>query len=86
MKVPLKLPHDLYRRAKAAATLRGRRVNDLIAEGLRLVLGTRRKKRGRPSLAELMKRASGIAASGVPDLASNPEHLTGFGRDIRRQR
>jgi hypothetical protein len=24
--------------------------------------------------------------SGVPDLASNPEYLTGFGRDARRHR
>jgi hypothetical protein len=36
-------------------------------------------------MAQLMKRACGVVDSGVPDLASNPEHLKGFGRDARRR-
>jgi hypothetical protein len=31
-----------------------------------------------------MKRAQGVIDSGVHDLASNPEHLKGFGRDAGR--
>jgi hypothetical protein len=28
-----------------------------------------------------MEQARGVVESGIPDLASNPEHLEGFGRD-----
>jgi hypothetical protein len=86
MKTTVEVSDDLYRRAKAEAALSGRRVKDLIEEGLRLVLESPREKRGRPSLAVLMKRARGVVDSGVPDLASSPEHLAGFGRNARRHR
>lgn len=86
MKTTVEVPDDLYRRAKAEAALRGRKLRDLIEEGLRLVLEAPRKTRRDPSLAGLMKRARGTIDSGVPDLASNPEHLAGFGRDDRRHR
>ena len=86
MKTTVEVPDDLYRRAKAEAALRGRKLKDLIEEGLRLVLEAPRKARRRPSLAGLMKRARGAIDSGVPDLASNPKHLAGFGRDDRRHR
>jgi hypothetical protein len=33
-----------------------------------------------------MKKACGVVDSGIPDLASNPEHLAGFGRDDARGR
>jgi hypothetical protein len=56
----------------------------LIEEGLRLVLEASRKTRRKPDLAKLMKRAQGMIDSGVRDLASNPEHLKGFGRDAPR--
>lgn len=86
MKTTVEVPDDLYRRAKAEAALRGRKLRDLVEEGLRLVLEAPRKTRRQPSLAGLMKRARGTIDSGVPDLASNPEHLAGFGRDARRDR
>jgi hypothetical protein len=86
MKTTVEVPDDLYRRAKAEAALRGRKLKDLIEEGLRLVLEAPHKTRRHPSLAGLMKRARGVIDSGVPDLASNPEHLAGFGRDARRHR
>jgi hypothetical protein len=82
MKTTVELPDDLYRRAKATAALRGRRLKDLVEEGLRLVLQSRRNSPSPPSLAELMEPARGIMNSGVPDLGSNPEHLAGFGRDV----
>ena len=86
MKTTVEVPDDLYRRAKAEAALRGRKLKDLIEEGLRLVLEAPRKRRRPPSLAGLMRRARGIIDSGVPDLASNPKHLAGFGRNGRRHR
>jgi hypothetical protein len=85
MKTTVEVPDDLYRRAKAEAALRGSKLKDLVEEGLRLVLEAPRKTRRNPSLAGLMKHACGIVDSGVPDLASNPGHLEGFGRDARHR-
>jgi hypothetical protein len=85
MKTTVEVPDELYRRAKVEAALRGRKLKDLVEEGLRLVLEAPRKTRGQPSLSELTKRARGSVDSGVPDLASNPEHFKGFGRDARRR-
>src|SRR6266487_5424256 len=81
MKTTVEVSNDLYRRAKAEAALRGRKLKDLVEEGLRLVLGVPREMHRRKSLAALMKAARGAIDSGIPDLASNPEHLAGFGRD-----
>src|SRR5438477_10765760 len=86
MKTTVEVPDELYRRAKAEAALRGRKLRDLVEEGLRLVLEAPRKTRRDPNLAELTKRACGMIDSGVSDLASNPKHLVGFGRDDRSHR
>ena len=86
MKTTVELPDDLYRQAKAEAALRGRKLKDLVEEGLRLVLHAPREAPERPSLAGLMESARGIFDSGVSDLGSNPKHLEGLGRDKRRNR
>jgi hypothetical protein len=81
MKTTVELPDTLYRQAKAEAALRGRKLKDLVEEGLRLVLEAPPSTTRHPDLAGLMKHALGVIESGVPDLASNPGHLEGFGRD-----
>jgi hypothetical protein len=81
MKTTIELPDELYRKAKATAALNGRKLKDLVEEGLRRVLEAPRKGRRQRSLAALMAEARGMIDSGVPDLASNPRHLKGFGRD-----
>lgn len=81
MKTTVEVPDELYRKAKADAALRGRKIRDLIEEGLRLVLESRHGMRESPKLAKLMAPARGAIDSGVTDLASNPSHLAGFGRD-----
>lgn len=89
MKTTVDLSDELFRKAKAEAALRGRRLKDLVEEGLRLVLETPRgviRAPERPSLHDLMKDWCGVIDSGVPDLASNPKHLKGFGRATRRHR
>jgi hypothetical protein len=85
MKTTVELPDPLYRQAKAEAALRGRKLKDLVEEGLRLVLDAPADKLRRPGLAELMKPARGVVESGVRDLASNPAHLKGFGRHARHR-
>ena len=69
MKTTVEVSDDLYRRAKAEAALRGRKLKDLVEEGLRLVLETPRESGRRRSLAALRKGARGAVDSGVPDLA-----------------
>ena len=86
MKTMIDLPDELYRRAKSEAALRGRKLKTLIEEGLRLVLDAPGEKKDAQSLFRLMKGARGMVDSGVSDLASNPQHLTGFGGDVRRHR
>lgn len=86
MKTTVEVPDELYRRAKAEAALRGRKLRDLVEEGLRLVLDAPPRTDRPSSLARLTKRARGMIDSGVSDLASNPKHLAGFGRDDRRHR
>jgi predicted transcriptional regulator len=83
MKTTIEVPDDLYRRAKSIAALSGRKLKDLVEEGLRLVVESPRKSGRKRGLADLMKRARGVVDSGVPDLASNPRHLAGFGRNVR---
>ena len=85
MKTTIEVPDQLYRRAKAEAALRGRRLKDLVEEGLERVLDAPSKPPRQPSLAARMKAARGIGNSGVPDLASNPAHLAGFGRSARHR-
>jgi hypothetical protein len=77
MTTTVEISDDLYRRAKSEAAPRGRKLKDLVEEGLRLVLETRREL-PHHGLAELVKRARGTVDSGIPDLASNLEHLKSF--------
>jgi hypothetical protein len=89
MKTTVELPDDLARRVKAEAALRGQKLKDLVEQGLRLVLESPRRPCGDArgsALHDLMKGACGVVDSGVPDLASNPKHLEGFGRAPRRDR
>jgi hypothetical protein len=50
------------------------------------VLDTPRETYGHRGLAALMKSARGTVDSRVSDMATNPEHLTGFGSDVHRDR
>lgn len=48
MKATVEIPNDLYRETKVTAAMRGVKVKDLVAEGLRLVLrGERAQNTGR---------------------------------------
>jgi len=83
MRTTVELSDELYRRAKAVAALRGRKLKDLVEEGLRLVLdgpsAAGAVREPAPSLYQLMKDYCGVADSGVEDLGSSPAHMAGFG-------
>ncbi len=92
MKTTVDLPDDLARKIKAEAALRGRKLKDLVADGLRIVLDAPKsaaspaQTRQPPTAYELMKDGRGIVDSGIGDLATNPKHMKGFGRASRRHR
>lgn len=83
MKTTLEIPTPLYRQAKAKAALEGRKLKDLVEEGLTLVLrtGYTTGAKEEPSAYETMKDACGCTESGIPDLATNPKHMKNFGRE-----
>ena len=70
---------------QAEAALRGRKLKDLIEEGLRLVLDAPPATAARRDLAGLIQSSRGVVETAIPDLASNPDHLKGFGRDARHR-
>lgn len=56
MKTSLEIPDDLYRQAEARAARERREINDLVSDGLRLVLGAGKWEASRTSaLAALEK-------------------------------
>jgi hypothetical protein len=66
MKTTVEIPDELYRRAKAEAALRGRKLKDLVEEGLRLELERAPATRRHPNLAGLMKEARGTSIREFP--------------------
>ena len=91
MRTTVDIPDELFRRAKSEAALRGRKLKDLVEEGLRLVLEEqplpataaekKRPVKPRPgSLHEKMQKFCGIIKDGPEDLASNPRYLDDYGR------
>ena len=90
MRTTVDIPDELFRRTKSEAALCGRKLKDLVAEGLRLVLDQEKppaeseKKPSRSprpgSLHDLMKEWCGVSDEGPPDLSTNPKYFDDFGR------
>ena len=80
MKATIDIPEDLYRKVKAKSALEGRPVREVAIALFRAWVDPPLPAVSPPSAYELMQDGSGIVDSGAGDLASNPEHLAGFGR------
>ena len=90
MRTTVDIPDELFRRAKSEAALRGRKLKDLVEEGLRLVLEKEKRpaetepKPRRParpgSLHEALQDMCGIFDEGPPDLSTNKKYFDDFGR------
>jgi hypothetical protein len=87
MRTTVDIPDELFRRAKAEAALRGGKLKDLVADGLRLLLGEQApsdagQKPPRPKLSvhDLMKGSCGVVDEGPADLSTNPKYFDDFGR------
>jgi hypothetical protein len=83
MRTTVDIPDELFRRAKSEAALRGRKLKDLVEEGLRLVLGVPpvggEPPAKKPSMHDLAKDL--IFEDDCPsDLASNKKYFDDFGR------
>jgi hypothetical protein len=87
MRITVKIPDNLWRRAKAEAMLRGRKLDDLVTEGLQRVL--QQPVLGQPkalSLHDLMRDCCGIAEDTPADYATNPKYMEGFARAADKPR
>jgi hypothetical protein len=89
MRTTVDLPDELLRQAKSEAALRGRKLKDLIEDGLRLVVrratsgGTTEAsspKPKKPSAHDLLKEWCGIYKDAPSDLSTNKEYFEDFGR------
>ena len=90
MRTTVDIPDELFRRAKSEAALRGRKLKDLVEEGLRLVLEKEKipaeaeqkpPRQPRPgSVHDLMKEWCGMFDEGPPDLSTNKKYFDDFGR------
>jgi hypothetical protein len=86
MRTTVDIPDELFRRAKSEAALSGRKLKDLVEEGLRLVLekppsGHKQpaSKKG-PSAHDLLKEWCGTLKDAPADLSTNPKYFDDFGR------
>jgi hypothetical protein len=90
MRTTVDIPEDLLRRAKSEAALSGRKLKDLVEEGLRLVLEKEEKTPAetgqkpvpprKGSLHEALQDLCGIFDDSPPDLSTNPKYFDDFGR------
>lgn len=93
MRTTLDIPDHLFRRLKSRAAIEGLSLKDLLARYVTTGLQRAESPEGGQvsdgvaavahyvSAWDVMQDGSGIARSGHRDLATNPAHLDGFGRD-----
>jgi predicted CopG family antitoxin len=72
----IKIPADVKQRLEHEAQQSGRSVSDLIREAVGAHL---RKAASTTSLYDRTRDLCGVGGSGRPDLATNRDHLRGFG-------
>ena len=92
MRTTVDIPDELFRKAKSEAALQGRKLKDLVEDGLRLVLKknsasaviAEKKQPVKPrpgSLHEKMQKFCGIFDGDAPtDLSTNKTYFDDFGR------
>ena len=84
MRTTVEIPDELFRRAKSEAALRGRKLKDLVEEGLRLVLAApssdEKPPPKKPSAHDLLKDLIFEVHDSPADLSTNKKYFDDFGR------
>jgi hypothetical protein len=80
IKVPDFLNDSLDAAAEDRKVTKSAMVRDLLLHALPANRTVARRKKGKPSLHDRLKKYQGAGGSGVKDLASNPKHLESYGR------
>lgn len=87
MRTTVNIPDDLFRRAKAEAALRGRKLQDLVEEGLRAVIdappaddASGKPKPKKVTAHDLLKDLIFEEDDGPVDLSTNKKYFDDFGR------
>jgi hypothetical protein len=89
MRTTIDIPDELFRRAKSEAALRGKKLKDLVEEGLRAMVDQTppgsdpeapEPKPKKVTAHDLLKDWCGIIKDGPPDLSTDPKHFDDFGR------
>lgn len=75
----IKIPLDLKASVEERARMTGSSVSAIVRESLREIIRPAQSG-GSPSLLERAGDLCGCFDSGMKDLASNPNHLEGFGK------
>jgi len=82
--ITIKLPDFLNDSLDAAASSRRQPKSAIVRELLLQALPARpavvRRRKARPSLHDRLQKYQNAGPTGVKDLASNPKHLSGYGR------
>jgi len=73
----IKIPTELKTRLEIEARFSGKSCSAIVRDSLEKRL--KRKKKSTMSLYERTKHLCGSCNSGVPDLATNPKYMKGFG-------
>ncbi len=73
----VKIPEDLKMNVETVARFSGKSVSAIVRESLQRTV--RKTRSCKASLHERTKDLCGAGRSGIDDLATNPEHMKGFG-------
>ena len=73
----IKIPEDLKRNVETVARFSGKSVSAIVRESL--LRAVRKAGPRKPTLYERTKDLCGAGSSGINDLATNPQHMKGFG-------
>lgn len=80
MRTTLVIDDDLYRRVKAKAAMEGRKVTDVVEDGLRAALGLG------PTRPDLPDRSSRVQLPLIPAHSDTPALMAGMSREEIHQR
>jgi len=78
--ITCKIPDELDVELETVTGLRGITKSEFVRRSIERNLQIE-KKRGKLSAYDLMREGCGIVKQGPRDLATNPKHMKGFGRD-----